>query len=335
MAHPPPPEPHFHEASAPVARGESRRFLRGAGLFLLIGAVLYGVVYIGAESLVRRYAQRNRFHVVQAADRATYDYVILGASHAAVFDYRDMNDRLEEMTGATILNLATVGGGLSINRLLLEYFLEEHATESVVYVLDSFAFYSREWNEERLRDVELYRRAPWDPDLALLLLATPGARAAALDYISGFSKINNPGRFEPDLFPGEDTRFERAYRPVAQIDRQRIQFLYPEGADLSAPQTRRYFDELDSLIAYVRSAGARVVVVRPPVPERMSELIPGEDAFDGELAARLAEHDVQLFDFSDVNSDDTLFYDSDHLNRDGALAFFENYLSGILTNTER
>lgn len=309
---------------------ERRRFLRAAALFLLVGMVLYGAVYAGAELLVRHYAQRNRFHVVQTAERTSYDAVILGASHAAAFDYRDMNDRLEEMTGRDVLNLATVGGGVTVNRLLLEYFFEKHSAGSVVYVADSFAFYSREWNEERLQDVELFRRAPWDPRLAWLLLSTPGARREALDYVVGFSKINNPDRFEPDLFDAEGSRFDRAYRPVPQIDRQRIEYLFPNGTDLSSPDTRRYFEQFEDLIRIARSHGARMIVVRPPIPERMRAMIPGEDAFDERLGELLAGLDVPLFDFSRVNNDDSLFYDSDHLNRDGALSFFENHLADVI-----
>ena len=108
-------------------------FVRSAAPFALIGLVLYAGLYAASEQLIDRYALRNRFYLVKTAPRIDYDYVILGASHAVVFDGRDMNARLEEMTGRTILNLATAGGGITVNRLLLEYFLDEHRAKSVVY----------------------------------------------------------------------------------------------------------------------------------------------------------------------------------------------------------
>ena len=57
-----------------------------------------------------------------------------------------------------------------MNRLLLDYFLVRHRTAAIVYVVDSFAFYSPEWNERRLEDARLFQRAPFDPALARLLL---------------------------------------------------------------------------------------------------------------------------------------------------------------------
>ena len=157
---------------------------------------------------------------------AEYDVLILGASHAAVFDFDDMNRRLEEMTRSRILNLSVVGGGVVVNRLLLDYFLVRHRTAAIVYVVDSFAFYSREWNERRLEDARLFQRAPFDPALARLLLRSGAPLMVAVDYVSGFSKINNPDRFGLDR-PAEAARFDRRYRPVDQIDRQRIAYLYP------------------------------------------------------------------------------------------------------------
>jgi hypothetical protein len=99
---------------------ELRKFLRYAVPFALIGLMLYAGLYVASEALVYRHARRNRFFIVRTAPQARYDAVILGASHAAVFDYRDMNARLEAMTGSTIMNLAVVGGGVAVNRLLLD-----------------------------------------------------------------------------------------------------------------------------------------------------------------------------------------------------------------------
>src|SRR6185295_12729493 len=138
------------------------RFARNWVIFVLIGLVLYGGLYVASEQLVYRYARRNRFFMISSAPRAHYDYVLLGASHAAVFDFEDMNARLEQTIGATVLNLAIVGAGVSVNRLVLDYFLARRETSGVIYVADSFGFYSPQWNEERLKDTRLFLRAPFD-----------------------------------------------------------------------------------------------------------------------------------------------------------------------------
>lgn len=303
-------------------------FLRRFAVFAAIGVALYAGLYVAAESLASRHGDRNRFLRVRTSAAVEYDYLMLGASHAAVFDYQDMNAQLEAMTGGLVLNLAEVGSGVTVNRLLLDYFFTRRTAKAVVYVVDSFAFYSAEWNEERLGDAALFARAPFDPALARLLLRDPAGRRMWVDYVTGFSKINNRDRFEPDVFPDAAVRFERTYRPVGQIDRQRIEYLYPEVIEPDVFE--RYLDEFERLVTDVRARGARFLVVRPPIPERVRRLLPDEDGFDQTLRARVTPLGAEWHDFSRVANDDGAFYDTDHLNRAGALTFLEQYLVPVL-----
>jgi len=315
---------------------EVRIFLQRAGWFTLVGFVLYLGVYLGSEWLVYETAQRNRFFAVKTTPQSAYNHVILGASHAAVFDYRDMNTQLEELTGAEILNLATEGSGVTVNRILLEYFYATGLeTDNVVYVVDSFAFYSSDWNEVRLQDAELYTRAPFDPALARILLAYPAGRPVILNYVTGFSKINNGDRFEPDLFEAEGSRFDRSYRPIAQIDRQRIRFLYPENIDASTLETSPYLQEFEALINYVQARGDRFIIIRPPMPERIYQMIPFEEEFDLAIRELAQRNGVDVHDFTSVNNAPEYFYDSDHLNQDGTLQFFDRHLQNVLMVEER
>jgi hypothetical protein len=315
-------------SSPPAAGGNAGTFVRDWVLFALVGLMLYGGLYAASEQLVYRYGRRNRFHMVSTAPYSRYDHVILGASHAAVFDFEDMNDRLEQMTGSTILNLSVVGAGVTVNRLLLEYFLARHQTSTVIYVADSFAFYSPQWNEDRLGDARLLLRAPVDPALARLLLQNASTRSAAFSYLFGFAKVNNPDRFKPDVSEDEATRFSRTYRPVRQIDRERLAYLYPSSVDERHRQ--RYFAQLEDLIEYARAHGLRFVVIRPPLPERIYRMIPNEVEFGQALKALADRHGVQLYDFSLMCNDEKFFFDSDHLNRSGVVNFFENCLKDTL-----
>jgi hypothetical protein len=314
----------------PDETSEVRGFLRRGVIFVLIGLVLYAGLYVVAENLVYRYTVRNRFYAVKTAPLAEYDHVILGASRAAVFDYQDMNAHLEEMTDARILNLSVEGGGVTINRLLLDYFLARHHTANVVYFLDSFAFYSQEWNEERIRDVRLYNRAPFDPVLARLLFQDPATRTVALDYLVGFSKINNPDRFKSDISEEEAVRFEKTYRPVAQIDRQRISYLYPEQVNQAVFE--RYLDEFEDLIRVLQEQGIGVIIVKPPIPERVYDMIPNEGQFDAAINEVLQRYNVEFYDFSAVGNAEEFFFNTDHLNRAGALNFCDNYLVQVLAD---
>lgn len=310
------------------ASGEVRRFLQRGAAFVGVGVLLYAALYVWSERLVWRHAQTNKFFLVKSAPPTRYDFVILGASHAAAMGYQDMSARLEALTEKKIVNLALVGGGVRVSRLIFDYFLTRHQTSGVVYVVDSFAFYGRTWNEERLQDTRLFLRAPFDGSLARALLADAATRSMGVDYLTGFSKINNQDRFAADVTPEESTRFTRAYRPVAQIDDQRLEYLYPRQID--AAVFEGYMREFEVLLRGARARGMRVLVVKPPIPERIVTRIPAEAQFDARLKELLANLSIPLHDFTHAGNDEKLFYDTDHLNRDGVLHFFQTALAPVL-----
>jgi hypothetical protein len=332
MALPPAGDPVATPAQAPDAeaggQAAARGFLRQALIFTLIGLGLYLCLYGASEMLVYKHALRNRFFAVHTAPLRSYDDVILGASHAAVFDYEDMTSQLEGLTGRKILNLSEVGAGPAINRLMLDYFLAGHDTAHVLYVADSFAFYSADWNEKRLEDARLFYRAPFSFRL-VWELATHGAPLPViLSYATGFTKINNPGRCAPDITDEEATRFTKTYKPVAQIDKQRLAYMYPGDIDQAA--FADYLGQFEEMIAMLEARSIAVTVIKPPIPQRIYDALPGEAEFDAALRAVLDRHNVPFHDFSLVNNDDALFYNTDHLNRDGVLSFFNGYLADLL-----
>jgi hypothetical protein len=304
---------------------DNRSFLRRSLFFLLIGLVLYLGVYALSEQLIYRYAKRNRFFMVATAPTMPFDTVILGASHAAVFDYADMNARLEEKTGSKIINLSVVGGGITVNRMLLEYFLANHQTNTAIYFVDSFAFYSRDWNEDRLNDTRLFDRAPFDPRLAWIMLQDPASRFVALNYVIGFSKINNSDRFKPDITDDEATKFNTTYRPVKQIDEERIKYLYPTQIDPATFQ--HYLTEFEDLIRYTQTRHIRIIVIKPPVPQRVYNMLPSEGQFDQALHGLVSQYEVEFHDWSQVDNDDKFFFNTDHLNRTGVLNLFDRLVN--------
>jgi hypothetical protein len=300
----------------------TRSFLRRSLVFCAIGLLLYLAAYGTAGRVAAAHAGRNRFHAVAAHPPTTFDHVILGASHAAVLDYRDLTPRLEALTGSRIINLSIVGGGVVPNRLLFDYLRTRHRVRSMVYVADSFAFASRQWNEDRLSDTRLFRVAPFDPALARLLLRRPSTWLTAIDYISGFSKINNPDRFVPDVPADEGSRFDRVYRPVPQLDEQRVAYLHPSPVDAAVME--RYLADLDALVAAATQGGIAVGVIKPPLPERVRRALPDEPTFDRRLSELVSRHGGRFTDFSQVADDARHFADTDHLNYSGVRAFHEH-----------
>jgi hypothetical protein len=305
-----------------------RPSFRAAALrFVLLGVLVYVGLYVLSEQWIYRSSLRNRFFVIHTAPLQQYDFVVLGSSHAAVFGYEDMNARLESLTGAHIVNLSMLGAGVDVNRLLVNDFLVEHSTRAVVYFIDSFVFYSPQWNEERLQDVQMFERAPFDPWLAGTLLSNSATRPIGLSYLLGFPKINNPDRFKPDVTEDEAVRFNRTYTPIPQLDRQRLDYLYPGRNEAVA---LRYLADFDQLVGDLESRGVRVILVKPPLREQWYRMLPNEGWFDDQLAPIVDAHHLEFHDFSLVNNDPSYFFNTDHLNRTGVLSFFENYLAPML-----
>jgi hypothetical protein len=308
-----------------------KRLAKSAVLFIAIGLALYAGVYYAAEQLMVQTGRSNPFFKIATAQDSTVDWVILGASHAMPLDFADFNAQMERETQRKILNLAAPGAGPLYNRFVFEHFLRGHRARNLLYVVDSFAFYSRTWNEERFVDAKLLRRTPFEPAIAQRLFDYVGHEGvdarAMLDYVSGFSKINNRERFQRDVWEGE-AQFERAYRPASNAVKKRIDYLYP---DKTAPAAlARYLEEFSAIITLARKVGVKVVVIKMPVPPRFYMQLPEEAGFDAAISRFLTARGVPFHDFSETTNDPNLYFDTDHLNRAGLTEFFLRDLKPVL-----
>lgn len=299
--------------------------------FVGIGLLIHALFFAGSEWLVHRNGRMNPIYKIDVAG-GDFDWVVLGASHAMPLDFDGFNGEMERRTGRRILNLAGPGTGPLYNRFVLEYFLGRHATRNVLYVADGFAFRSPMWNEERFSDAGLLARTPFNPDLAALLaryVAREGVDPRALlDYVTGFSKINNRNRFRHDLWEGEAS-FDRTFRPSPSAEKKRAEYLYPP-VDGEQAGFERYFAALAGLIGAAERSGAKVTIVKMPIPPRFKALLPGESAFDAALASLAERQGVALIDWSDVMPDPDFYADTDHLNRKGVTEFFDLHLKPVL-----
>lgn len=300
-------------------------------LFAAIGLALYAALFAAADRRVYRTGHANPLFKVAAAGEREIDWVILGASHAMTLDFDDVNAGLERATGQRIVNLAAQGTGPLYQRFVLEELLRTHRARHVLYVADSFAFYSKAWNEERFSDAKLLRRTPYSAATAAHLwsyVEEEGVDPRAwLDYTTGFSKINDRARFQRDAWEGE-SQFDRVYRASSTAVAKRIEYLYaspPDGVLLA-----RYLREFTDLVDVARHAGLSVTVIRMPVPPEYYRRLPDEAVFEAALAAALRELDVPLHDFSASLPDAKLYFDTDHLNRAGVERFVEERLRPVL-----
>jgi hypothetical protein len=309
-----------------------KRLRRSALAFVACGLLLYASLFYAAEQLMRSTERSNPFFKIATMEQSTSDWVILGTSHAMPLDFDGFNALMERETRLRIVNLAAPGTGPLYNRFVLEHYLRQHRARDLLYVVDSFAFYSHTWNEDRFADSKLLARTPRDPAIAARLAQYVRREGvdprALLDYATGFSKINNRDRFKTDVWEGE-AQFERVWRPSASAVKKRIDYLYPDQTTDAALD--RYLGEFSGLLAVARQAGMRVTVIKLPTPPAFRSQLPAEARFDAALTRLLAQTGIAYQDYSEALAEPRFYFDSDHLNRAGLTDFFNRHLKDLLT----
>lgn len=297
------------------------------GLFL----VLYLVCAAVTEVRVGRGAQQSAFQTLLAARGEQADWIVLGASHALPLAYGDVPQRVEAATGETMLVLAELGAGPVYARFVARQALLDVAPRRVLYVLDLFAFQARDWNQGRVEDRSLLRTTPLRGSTAAFMagmVVEQGVDPRAMaDYLTAFSKLNPPRRFETDGWQGAAT-FDRAARPSRHAVTSRIDYLYPEGAGMHAAGPA--LDAFGQLIDEMQAGGAEFVALRLPLPEHFRAALPDDTALLAEIEGIMAARGVRFHDLSEALGDPALYFDTDHLNRAGVEALWRDHLLGII-----
>jgi hypothetical protein len=198
--------------------------------------------------------------------------------------------------------------------------------------VDSFAFNSVQWNEQRLSDSKLLARTPFSVPLAFNLtryIFRQGVDPRALlDYATGFSKINNRDRFQRDVWEGE-AQFDRVFKPSAVADRQRIEYLYPSKSG-EIDNMAKYLGDFAALRELARGQGARMMIIKMPLPSPFYKMLPNEATFDKAMGYVSRTENLLYRDFSQAMNEQRFYSDTDHLNRSGVSTFFSDYLKALL-----
>ena len=299
------------------------RSLASRALRFTTGAlVVYALLFAGSEALVRLNGHANALYKISQAGAEPYDVLILGASHAMPLDFDGMNVHVEALAHGRVLNLAAQGTGPIYQGFALDEFLRRHRARRVIYAVDGFAFRARDWNEDRLSDPGLLAHTPLSPGTARHLgsyVVHEGVDFRGwLDYVTGFSKVNDAKRFERDAWEGE-AQFERSWRPSSSAVGKRISYLYPKGMDDAA--LKRTMSALDRVADSVRARGSELIIIRMPLPDAFRTQLPPDRAFDDALSRWVAVRRIGYRDFSAAIPEPGFYFDSDHLNREGVRRF--------------
>ncbi len=290
-------------------------------LLLALNAAV-GLSYVGYLNLDRRFepweTQSALYKIPPGGD---HDWLFLGSSHAEVLGHCPENVAYIQSTlGGTAAIVSKRGSGVLQHRLFLEaYFRAGNRADTIIYLVDPWAFYSRYWNESmRFIDYE-----PIDLPFMWGMVKSGVSASTLVTYVR--SKFTRDW-YERSALPADPGACLRKLeeRSPAMVERS-IRRFFPDGTDSTVLE--RYMRELQKIVSLARARGSRLVLITPPT--LLGEL-PGTESFHSALEAMAAPQGVAYHDFSDAVEDVAMFHDHDHLNDDGVRYFVETRLAPAL-----
>jgi hypothetical protein len=322
-----PPQAASAAVSAGVCRmtpsGAIRRLLMFAALLLLLACGIHLAITSGLRRIkTSAFGASNQI----MEGRVNAQVVITGSSRALMqYDPRV----IQSITGKSAFNVGRNGSQTDMQVAFLKaYLAHNHKPELVVHNLDAFTFvttrtifdptqympylYDRDLYEAsskinpriwRSRYIPLYGyvvediNLTWTKGIEGFFGRTPGQ-----DYFLGF----NPRHLQ---WTGDFESFAAAH---------------PNGVtfDIEPAAIR----DLEDLILTCKSNGIQLVLAYSPEYDRMQALTSNREQIFAQFRQIAHRYDVPLWDYSqwDHNQDKSLFYNSQHLNAEGAEIFSED-----------
>lgn len=286
------------------------------GVFILVNLGVYAALALWPMRF--HYTDGDTDALLPVIQRNTpYGFLMLGTSHGRIFSTAGNHARVESALGTTFLNLAKGNGEGSIfeEELFLKWFYDRgNSTPTIIYLIDPWTFYSRQWNEGN----DFLQDEPFN--LAFLARAYQAGTdtQVLVNYIK--SKVYPSWVLQ---MPREADALTGTVPTVDPVDVQkRISALYLDGTN---PATFAvYAQEMRSLVALAEAHGTRVICI---VPATLLGRLPGQDVM---LVFLRTLPGVIVHDLSASILDQKYFYNLDHLNTEGILLFTQKFLKPLL-----
>lgn len=285
-------------------------------LFLLLGYFFVFATEHFTTSYTRDDAHAN---LVYIAKQKTYDVVFLGSSHAiTVFGNKKTYKDTSAILHKKYLTLANAGSGVLPQKIYLDYFFaEKNKTTYVVYLLDPWALYYRQWNEENYFVAEEAFRIRF----LSLLLTHPFDRQVPIEYIRNkFTYL----RFIPEQKIKQKILSKKDITP--DLIAKTLHHYYPRHPE--EKNFQHYSVILEDMIKLAKKNNSQVIFIIPPT--LLAKNLPGIEEEKKLLNKLQHKYDVHFYDYSSAITDPSLYLDMDHLNRQGADLFTEKFVKPIL-----
>jgi len=329
------PSPHLLDkplpealSPAPAARSvkaQAASVLCKGFVFLFINVL----VLLAIASLTSAYVQRRPYTNAQVdsnllimPSNQAVDLIIFGTSHGRNFARKGNHERVEKILGWKVANLSIGGGGGVVPAsLMLDIFHEHHnQARKIVYFIDPFVLYSRQWNEGNDR---FARREPFSLYFFGKLLQHQIDPVIIKNYIQ--SKVSWTWlKTEPDLDKLMQTTVRPEQLTKARIAaRNRAMFL----DDTDTRNYERYSAVLESMIRQAQARGSEFILVIPPT---MFDEGNRAEMLRNLLSRLKRQYGVKTYDHSKVIGNHRFFEDPDHLNTYGVSYYTQQYLLPML-----
>lgn len=310
-----------------------RKFAVTLAAFLAINAAILVALVVFAQSErhdLKNWQVEADLPIIPAGQH--FDLLMMGTSRGRTLSRYGSHRKVEEVLDMRMLNISKGrGGGLIPQWIFLSYFFDRGNTAPrIVYLLDPFVFFSRQWNEDNL----LAEDEPFRLDFFWKLFRSPVSPMVVHNYFA--SKFSVEGLFFRARSVDLDTWvFDRMGIPslewvaLEKIDpvlvKKQIDNLFPQGVDEAV--FRRYAEVLREIIRTAQAHGAEIVLVIPPTLLGES---PGEQSLRDLLADCAARYGVRWYDLAQAILEPSLYCDHGHLNLAGVEYFARAYLKPIL-----
>ena len=311
-------------ASAVSPRDSVLRLAFFCALFIAAAVLMGALISTGLRSVrTSSYGAWNR--VMQGHVNA--DIVISGSSRAAYhYDPR----AIEAATGLRAYNLGRAGTQTDVELAVLRAYLEHNRKPLlVVHNLDAFTFVmSREIYDPALyipylHDKEIYEPLhAIDPELyrsRYVPLYGYVVEDMDLNWVTGLKALAGVNPRE-DFYLGFSPRHK-----TWTDDFEKYKESHPNGVAFAIEPAG--IRALRDLILTCRDNGIPLILVYSPEYREMQQMTSNRQAIFAEFHDLAAEYQVPIWDYSNWSYDGNraLFYNSQHLNADGASLFSDDF----------
>jgi len=250
-------------------------------------------------------------------ESTNFDFCVLGASNARVLSRSGNHQRVEQLLGKSMINLAQGKGhgGVVKNKIFLSYFFEKgNTTNHVFYFLTASTLLTNNYDDK------LLKHEPFQLDFAMHALKN----GMSINHVLGYAQSKLLGNwFEKDKRNIETRKlFAVNDKARAANINNMLRYIKENPSEL-----KDKMEQLVEIIELANKNNSKMTIVFPP---SLMGAVPHVEEVRAELTKLQDSYNFNLVDYSQAILNPELYYDHAHLNTAGVLHYANQYLKPLL-----